>query len=300
MSHNHSHSHSAAGRDRRRLAVVFGLSSTVLVVEIAGGVASNSLALLADAAHVFADLGGLALALGAIWIASRQAGDGRTFGLYRVEILAAGANATVLLGLAGFVLFQAWQRFAQPPAVESGLMLLVAIAALAANSISLFLLRDAQEHSLNMRGAYLEVMGDMLGAISVIVASVVISLTGFRAADAIASAVIGLLILPRTWSLLREATSILLEATPKGIDLKLVRSHICSAAGVIDVHDLHAWTITSGLNVVSAHVVIRRDADGGDVLDRLCRCLSGDFDIEHSTFQLETEDRRRLEEHSHA
>ena len=179
-------------------------------------------------------------------------------------------------------------------------MLVVAIAALAANAISLFLLRDAQQRSLNMRGAYLEVMGDMLGAISVIVASVVISLTGFRAADAIASAVIGLLILPRTWSLLREATSILLEATPKGIDLKLVRSHICSAAGVIDVHDLHAWTITSGLNVVSAHVVIRRDADGGDVLDRLCRCLSGDFDIEHSTFQLETEDRRRLEEHSHA
>jgi cobalt-zinc-cadmium efflux system protein len=295
-----SHSHSAAGRDRRRLVGVLGLSSAVLVVEVIGGLASNSLALLADAAHVFADLGGLALALGAIWIAARPAGDGRTFGLYRAEILAAGANATVLLGLAGFVLFQAWQRFAQPPEVESGLMLAVAIAALIANAVSLFLLRDAQERSLNMRGAYLEVMGDMLGAAAVVVASIVIALTGFRAADAIASALIGLLILPRTWSLLREATNILLEATPQGIDLKEVRSHICGAPDVIDVHDLHAWTITSGLNVVSAHVVIRSDADGGAVLDSLCRCLSGDFDIEHSTFQLEREDRRRLEEHSHA
>jgi cobalt-zinc-cadmium efflux system protein len=295
-----SHRHSAAGKDRRRLVAVFGLSSGVLVIEIAGGLASNSLALLADAAHVFSDLGGLALALGAIWIAALPAGDGRTFGLYRVEILAAGANATVLLGLACFVLFQAWQRFSQPPEVKSGLMLIVAIAALVANAISLYLLRDAQEHSLNMRGAYLEVLGDMLGAVAVIVASVVIALTGFRAADAIASALIGLLILPRTWSLLRDATNILLEATPKGIDLKQVRAHICATPGVIEVHDLHAWTITSGLNVVSAHVVIRRDADGSDVLDGLCRCLSGDFDVDHSTFQLEREDRRRLEEHSHA
>lgn len=295
-----SHSHSAAGRDRRRLVAVFGLSSSVLVVEIVGGLASNSLALLADAAHVFADLGGLALALGAIWIAGRPAGNGRTFGLYRVEMLAAAANAGVLIGLAGFILFQAWQRLARPPEVESGLMLGVALIALAANAISLYLLRDAQERSLNMRGAYLEVMGDLLGAVSVIVASIVIGLTGFLAADAIASALIGLLILPRTWSLLRDATNILLEATPKGIDLGEVRSHICAAQDVLDVHDLHAWTITSGLNVVSAHVVIRRDADGGAVLDSLCRCLSGDFDVEHSTFQLEREDRRRLEERAHA
>jgi cobalt-zinc-cadmium efflux system protein len=179
-------------------------------------------------------------------------------------------------------------------------MLVVAVGALAANGVSLFLLRDAKDRSLNVRGAYLEVLGDMLGALSVIVASVVIALTGFRAADAIASALIGFLILPRTWSLLRDATNILLEATPKGIDLTEVRTHICATPEVVDVHDLHAWTITSGLNVVSAHVVIRRDADGGAVLDSLCRCLSGDFDIEHSTFQLESEDRRRLEEHSHA
>ncbi len=295
-----SHGHSAAGRDRRRLLAVFGLSSSVLVVEIAGGLAANSLALLADAAHVFADLGGIALALGAIWIASRPAGNGRTFGLYRVEILAAAANAGVLIALACFILFQAWQRLASPPEVESGLMLAVALVAFAANAVSLYLLRDAQARSLNMRGAYLEVMGDLLGAMSVVVASVVIGLTGFRAADAIASALIGLLILPRTWSLLRDATNILLEAAPKGVDLAQVRGHICAEPDVLDVHDLHAWTITSGINVVSAHVVIRRDADGGAVLDSLCRCLSGDFDIEHSTFQLEREDRRRLEEHGHA
>lgn len=143
-------------------------------------------------------------------------------------------------------------------------------------------------------------MGDLLGAVSVIVAAIGIGLTGFLAADAIASALIGLLILPRTWSLLRDATNILLEATPKGIDLGQVRSHICAAKDVLDVHDLHAWTSTSGLNVVSAHVVIGRDADGGAVLDSLCRCLSGDFDVEHSTFQLEREDRRRLEERGHA
>lgn len=294
------HAHSAAGRDRRRLFAVFGISCFVLVVEIGGGLAANSLALLADAAHVFADLGGLALALGAIWIAARPAGNGRTYGLYRIEILAAAANAGALMALAGFILFQAWQRLSQPPEIESGLMLGVALTALVANAVSLYLLRDAQGRSLNMRGAYLEVLGDLLGALSVGVASVVIALTGFRAADAIASALIGLLILPRTWSLLRDATSILLEATPKGVDLGLVRSHICATPEVIDVHDLHAWTITSGLNVVSAHVVIRRDADGGAVLDSLCRCLSGDFDIEHSTFQLEREDRRGVEEHAHA
>ncbi len=295
-----SHARSAAHGDRGRLGVVFALSFAVLIVEIAGGIVSNSLALLADAAHVFADLGGLALALGAIWIAARPTGNGRTFGLYRVEILAAGANATVLLLLACFVLFQAWLRFSQPPEVQPGLMLVVAIGALIANGISLYLLRDAQERSLNMRGAYLEVLGDMLGAASVIVASIVIGLTGFRAADAIASALIGLLILPRTWSLLRDATNILLEATPRSIDLGQVRGHICATPDVLDVHDLHAWTITSGLNVVSAHVVIRGDADGAAVLDSLCRCLAGDFDIEHSTFQLESEDRRRLEDHSHA
>ncbi len=295
-----SHSRSAAGQDRRRLVGVLALSSTIFVVEVAGGILTNSLALLADAAHMFADLGGMVLALTAISIAQRPAGNGRTFGLYRVEIIAAAINSVVLFGLAGFILFEAWQRLGAPPEVASGPMLVVALVAFAANATSMYVLRDAQARSLNMRGAYHEVMGDLAGAAAVVVAATVIALTGLRAADAVASALIGLLILPRTWRLLREAVDVLLEATPKGVDLAEVRRHICDTPDVIDVHDLHAWTITSGLNVISAHVVIRRDADGSEVLDSLCRCLSGDFDIEHSTFQLEREDRRPVEDRAHA
>ena len=168
------------------------------------------------------------------------------------------------------------------------------------NAVSLFLLRDAQKASLNMRGAYLEVMGDFLGSAAVVAAAIVITATGWIQADAIASIAIGLLILPRTWRLLREAVDVLLEATPKGIKLDEVRAHILQAEGVGDVHDLHAWTITSGMNVVSAHVTLEPGADPPSVLDELCRCLSGDFDIDHSTFQLETADRRRLEEVGHA
>jgi cobalt-zinc-cadmium efflux system protein len=291
---------SAAAKDRRLLIVVFGLSAGVMVLELAGSYAANSLALLADAVHVMTDLGGIGLALGAIWIAGRPATNGRTFGLYRWEILAAAVNAVVLFGLSAFILWQAWQRLSQPPEVQSGLMLAVAVVGLAANAVSFYMLREAQARSLNLRAAYLEVMGDLAGAGSVIVAAAVIALTGFQAADALASALIGLLILPRTWLLLRQAVDILLEATPQGVNLDEVRSHIRSAPGVRDVHDLHVWTITSGLNVVSAHVVIAPDAGSSDVLDNLCRCLWGDFDIEHSTFQLEREDRRALEEHAHA
>jgi len=177
---------------------------------------------------------------------------------------------------------------AEPPEVASGLMLAVAVVGLAANGVSLYLLRDAQAQSLNMRGAYLEVAGDVFGSVAVIVAAVVIGLTGWTQADAVASALIGLLILPRTWSLLREALDVLLEATPKGIDLDYVRKHILETPGVVDVHDLHAWTITSGMNVLSAHVVLTEDAKTGEILDYLGTCLSEDFDVKHSTFQLET------------
>lgn len=283
-----------------RLVAVFALTLGVFVVELLGGLASNSLALLADAGHMFTDVAGIGLALLAIWFAGRPAGSGRTFGYLRLEILAAVVNAVLLFGVAAYILFEAWRRLSAPPEIASGLMLVVALVGLAANSVSLFLLRDAQRGSLNLRGAYLEVVGDLAGSAAVIVAAVVISVSGWTAADAVASAVIGLLIIPRTWRLLREAVDVLLEATPKGIDLDDVRSHILRAVGVADVHDLHAWTITSGMNVVSAHVVLEVGADPPEVLDELCRCLSGDFDIEHSTFQLESQDRRRLEEAPHA
>ena len=291
---------SAAHATRDRLVVVLGLTVAVLVVEVIGGYLSNSLALLADAGHMFTDVAGISLALLAIWMAERPADRNRTFGYLRLEILAAVVNAVLLFGVAAFVLYEAWRRLSEPPEIASGLMLAVALVGLAANGVSLLLLRDGQRLSLNMRGAYLEVMGDFAGSAAVIIAALVIAATGWTTADALASALIGLLILPRTWRLLRDAVDVLLEATPKGLDMGQVRSHILEAPGVSDVHDLHAWTITSGMNVVSAHVVLDEGADPPAVLDHLCRCLSGIFDIEHSTFQLEARDRRRIEEVSHA
>jgi cobalt-zinc-cadmium efflux system protein len=178
-------------------------------------------------------------------------------------------------------------------------MLVVALIGGAANVVSLAVLRGPQARSLNMRGAYLEVMGDLAGSAAVLVAAIVIAATGWQQADPLASILIALLILPRTWALLRDAVDVLLEATPKGVDLDHIRQHILGVAGVADVHDLHAWTITSGMNVVSAHVVLGPGADPPAVLDELCSCLAGDFDIEHSTFQLEPSDRRRLEERAH-
>jgi len=297
MAHAHG---SAAAANRGRLVAVLALSLAILGVEVVGGIVANSLALLADAGHMLTDVAGVGMALLAIWFAGRSPTNGRTFGYLRVEILAAVANAVLLFGVAGFILYGAWRRLSEPPEIASGLMLVVALVGLAANAASLYLLRDAQRQSLNMRGAYLEVMGDFIGSAAVIVAAVVIALTGWTTADAVASALIGLLILPRTFALLREATDVLLEATPKGVDMDHVRQHILDAPGVVDCHDLHAWTITSGMNVVSAHVILADGADAAATLDALCACLSDDFDIEHSTFQLETVDRRRVEERSHA
>ena len=296
-----SHTHvSAAAANRDRLLAVLGLSLFVLLVEVVGGIASNSLALLADAGHMLTDVSGIGLSLLAIWFAGRRPTTERSFGYLRLEIFAAVANAVLLFGVAAFILVEAWQRLSAPPEVASGLMLGVALVGLALNAVSLFVLRDAQRTSLNMRGAYLEVMGDLAGSAAVIVAAVIITWTGWIAADAVASVAIALLILPRTFALLRDATDVLLEATPKDLDMTHVRRHILEAPGVVDCHDLHAWTITSGVNVLSAHVILAEGADPALTLDALCACLSDDFDIEHSTFQLETADRRRFEERSHA
>ena len=268
-----AHIHSPARTDSRRLVAVLGLSLAVFVIELAGGLAANSLALLADAGHVLADVGGMLVVLVAIWIGGRPASRERTFGYLRLEILAAVVN--------------------------SGLLFAVAIVGLAVNAISLWLLRDAQARSLSLRGAYLEVLGDLAGSGATVVAALVIAATGLVGADIVASVLIALLILPRTWRLLRDAIDVLLEATPDGVDMADVRRHILEAPGVADVHDLHAWSITSGVNVVSAHVVLHAGAEPAAVLDNLCECLSDDFDIEHSTFQLETHDRRRLEAATH-
>jgi cobalt-zinc-cadmium efflux system protein len=278
---------STAGQHRRRLAAALAVSSGVLVLELIAGIASNSLALLADAGHMLADAVGMALALGAITIASRPRTSARTFGLYRLEILAAALNAAVLLGIGVVVLVEALRRFADPPAV-GGPLILVASIALVANAASLRLLGHGRDTSLNMQAAYLEVLGDLLGAFAVLVAGIVIAATGWRQADAVASILIAFLIVPRTVALLRDSVDVLMEATPKGVSMAEVERHIREAPGVRDVHDLHAWTITSGMNVVSAHVVLDPDGKPGEVLDHLGICLSDDFDIDHSTFQLET------------
>jgi len=287
--------YSAAARHRGRLLLALGISVAILVVQVVVGLVAHSLALLADAGHVFADVAGMGLALLAVSAAARPATGRRTFGWYRLEILAAVVNAVLLLAVAGFVLVEAGLRLAHPEAVTSGLMLAAALVGLGGNLASMLILRRAQAESLTMRGAYVEVLGDLLGSAAVIVAAAIIAVTGYTRADAIASIFVALLILARTWALLRDAVDVLLEGTPKGVDLDEVRRHMLDTPGVTEVHDLHAWTITSGMNVVSAHVVVHDGASTASVLDDLCACLAGDFDIEHSTFQVESEDRRRTE-----
>ena len=277
---------SAAHEHRAALLGALLLSAAILAIELAAGLLGNSVALLADAGHVFADVSGMTLSAIAIWIANRRPTAGRSFGLYRIEILAATFNAALLLAIAAWVIWVGVSRLR--PSAESSLMIVVAAGALVANLVALRLLRRGQAASLTMRATYLEVVGDAAGAGSVLIAGIVIATTGFRAADGIAAIVIGVLILPRTWRLLRESLDVLLEATPKGVDMTEVRRHILDSPGVAAVHDLHAWTITSGMNVVSAHVVLDDDADPGKLIDHLGDCLAGDFDIDHSTFQLET------------
>ncbi len=295
-----THPRSAAGANARRLLAVLGLSLSVLALEVVGSFASHSLALLADAAHVFTDVAGISLALLAISVGSRPASPERTYGYLRLEILAAVVNAVLLFGVAAFILYEAWRRIAAPPQVASGLMLGVAVGGLLINGVSLWLLHDAQAKSLTVRAAYLEFIGDLAGSAAVIVAALVILATGWTRADAVASLAVALLVLPRTWALLRDATDVLLEAVPKGMSMDEVRAHILEAPGVDSVHDLHAWTITSGVNVVSAHVVLKSGADGATALEFLCDCLSGHFDVEHSTFQLESTDRRTREGAAHS
>jgi cation diffusion facilitator family transporter len=294
MGHDHAHgSGTAAGPQRRRLAVVLALTVAVLVVEVVGAVLSGSLALLADAGHMATDAAGIAVALAAVTLAQRPATGRRTFGWQRAEILAAVVNGLLLLGVAGYVLLEAVRRIGNPAEVAAGPMLVIALVGLAVNLAGMAVLHQGRDGSLAVRGAYLEVLADALGSVAVIAAAVVIRTTGWTPADTVASLVIGCLVLPRAWHLLREALDVLLEAAPRGVDLDEVRAHVLGVPGVLGVHDLHAWTITSGLPVLSAHVVVTDEAlaagHGGRVLDALCACLGDHFDVEHCTFQLEAE-----------
>jgi len=238
-----------------------------------------------------ADAAGVGLSLIAVLFAARPATQQRTFGYARAEILAAAVNAVVLFGMSIFIIVSAASRLVSPPAVRAGPLIVLGVIALAANMASLLALRRGQERSLNIRGAFLEVASDALGAAAVIVTGVVIAATGFTSADAIAALVVGTLILPRTWRLHTDAINVLLEASPRGVDLTEVRRHLTGLAGVLDVHELHAWTITSGLPVLSVHIVVEpavlSDGRSGAMLDALQECLRGHFDVAHSTFQLE-------------
>ncbi|MEU7700242.1 cation diffusion facilitator family transporter [Streptomyces sp. NPDC015492] len=296
--HDHGHHHggpaptgTAGAAYKNRLRVALGITLSVMVIEIIGGVLSDSLALIADAAHMATDAVGLAMALLAIHFANRPPSGNRTFGFARAEILAALANCLLLLGVGGYVLYEAVQRFFEPAETKGGLAIAVAAIGLAANIVSLSLLMRGQKDSLNVRGAYLEVLADALGSVTVIVAAGVILVTGWQYADPIASLLIGLMIVPRTVKLLRETLDVLLEAAPKGVDMGEVRAHILALPGVEDVHDLHAWTITSGMPVLSAHVVVDQDALDSvgheKMLHQLQGCLGSHFDVEHCTFQLE-------------
>lgn len=289
----HGHAHLPPGtKFSGRLLFVLVLTLSVMVLQTGGGLLSGSVALLADAGHMLADSAGLFLSWLALRFAARPATEERTYGFLRAEALAAFANASLLLVLGGWVVIESLQRLANPPQVQAGTMLIFAIIGTAANLVGVALLHAGQRENLALRGAYLEVLGDLLASLAVVGAAVLVATTGFTRADPVAGLLIGALILPRAYSLLREAVHVLLDSTPKGMDLREVRTHVLEVPGVVAVHDLHAWSLGTGAPVLSAHVVVEescfRDGSAATVLDSLQHCLAGHFDVVHSTFQLET------------
>lgn len=290
MGHGHGH---AAGRaaDRARLRWVLAVTGSVLVVELVGAWTTGSLALLADAGHMATDAGAVVLALGASYVATLPSGPRSTFGYHRAEILAALLNALVLLGVCGYLAYAGISRLADPQPVEAGPMIVFAAFGLIANAVSMVLLNRSDTGSLNMRGAANEVFADLLGSALAIVAGVAILVADWQRADPAASLVIAVMIVPRAVLLLRDSATVLLEIAPQGLDLDDVRRHLAGVPGVVEVHDLHAWTITSGIPSLSAHVTVTDEALAargvGPILDDLCVCVREHFDLQHATFQVE-------------
>lgn len=297
--HSHGSGVRAGSRYKRRLIWVFGLVVVFMVVEIVAGILTNSLALLSDAGHMATDALGLGMALAAIVAADRAGTEGRrTFGLYRLEILAALANAVLLFGVAGYVIYEAVQRLQEPPEVLSGPMLVVAVLGLVVNVIGWWLLREGAEESINVEGAYLEVLADLIGSVGVILAALIILFTGWPYADPIFGAAIGLFILPRAWRLGKRAIRVLVQAAPEGVDLDLIRDQLMSIEGVTDVHDLHIWTLTSEMEVGSVHLMTPAEADTHAILDRATTMLRDEFGIAHATLQVEPETHQQCVETS--
>lgn len=286
-AHEHDAHASAAARNQRALSTALTLTAAFVVVELIGGLLTGSLALVADAGHTFTDVLGLSMAVVAIRLARRPATAARTYGLYRAEMLAALFNSLLPFGIAAAILYEAWQRFRAPSPVHSIPMLAVAVAGLLVNAIGVRLLHGGAEQSLNVRGAFLEALADLLGAAAVLAAALVILLTGWRAIDPLVSILIGLFILPRAWQLLRRVLDVLLEGTPSGLETFELQRALRSVEGVVEVHDLHVWTITSGFIALSAHVeVTERGYD--EVLHELQAVLRNRFQIEHATLQIES------------
>ena len=302
---SHDHDHGAAGAGRGRIAIALGITSAVLVAEVVGAILTGSLALLVDAAHMLTDAGGLVLAFTAATLARRPATARRTWGWLRAEVLGASLQAAVLLAVGVFVVIEAVRRLFAPPEIEGGLLLVFGIVGLVGNVVSLAVLASSRRASLNLRAAFLEVLGDALGSVAVIVAAVVIALTGFALADAIAAVLIGALIVPRAVILLRDAANVLLESTPRGLDLDAVRDHLLEVPHVQSVHDLHVTQIATGLPVLTAHIVVDDecfyDGHAPRMLDQLQSCVAEHFpvSIEHSTFQLELAEHGEHEHPTH-
>lgn len=288
--HGHGHAH-AHGHDhdvsKRRLVLVLGITAIFMVLELAGGILSNSLALIADSAHMLTDVGALGLSLFVLWFSRRPARPEKSFGYLRLEILAALVNGVALVLIAGTIFWQAYARLMQPEPVEGGLMLGVAIAGLLVNVLAAWLLHSSASHSLNLRGAYLHVIGDLIGSAGAIIAAIIILTSGLTIADPIISVFVGVLILIGSWKLVKESVDVLLEAVPAHIDLSAVRTAIDNIPGVDDVHDLHVWTVTSGYLAMSGHAVVRNPEQNQTILQEIHRVMRNNFGIAHVTVQLE-------------
>lgn len=287
MGAGHSHGPVRAGHERS-LWMALGLTASFMLAEVIGAFVTGSLALLSDAAHMLTDTLALAISLVAIQVAKRAADRKRTFGYARFEILAAAFNAILLFVVAFYILFEAWQRLRSPAEIQSIGMLLIAVLGLVVNLISMRLLASSSEQSLNVKGAYLEVWSDMLGSLGVIVAALVILYTGWGWVDSLVAAGIGFWVLPRTWTLLRESMNVLLQGVPDGIDIDQVEQGIRAVDGVSDVHDLHIWALTSGKNVLSAHLVVDlSQRTEQQVLAEVTEWVQERFAISHVTIQVE-------------
>ena len=295
MAHNHNHSqghshnHSHAGGNGRRLAFVLALVVLYMVAEIIGGLLTNSLALLADAGHMLSDAGALALALFALWMARRPAPRERTYGNYRTEILAALANGATLIAVAVYIFIEAFRRFGAPPEVQGAAMMGVAVGGLIVNLAGLWILNAGKSESLNVRGAWLHVLTDALGSVGAIAAGALVWAFGWNWADPVASVVIGVLVIYSSWELLKETVNVLMEGAPGHLNVDEVRDAMRGVAGVRAVHDLHVWTITSGMVALSAHVVVEDGSFDQRTLRAVREALREGFGIEHSTVQLERE-----------